>query len=1099
LGATEEFISTYGSFPWKTWLESEDAAKWHDETVVYLNALDSQICLVEEEVLRMMDSINAMAKNVPLTENRGQEGRDASQVQEESLHERQKPVQPASAVTDAYIQMVGVFKDSVGWYSISFLGSAPEPASNKEQADQETRAEVPDGSGPEPASNEEQGSLPEPASNEEHTDRGKRAVVPDHSFKGKTPKTQTPKTGNKRKTRGKPGGCRFHGGGTPVGTHQTKARLWHQPEPLDGDSVQKHENRATADDNEVTPNYDAQSPDLSAEEASRQTVRHMDKKTARNQARDRHVTAKTKKRRGRNQGMQAPVRGGKQRVRGADAHTEKMSDTATTMNHETADTAVLGGRVSPEVLEDAALDSLEVAAASVSTDKDERLDPAMAKVPEMLESTGADTATNMATHSIVQASALVQTAVDKDTVQLSEAADTSAGVLVPPAGLEEVASKLAEVTAALVIMDGDKLLDPTRTAGQIAADADTVTNSGVLSNADNNVLVPTVAILLPDTRVGGFGVTIYAVREAVDNTNAPAVAALAANDGGLMPTAAAETDMEGTIPPVMFGKAVSAIVEGPGAHVPAALTGHVADGDKLLDPAGAKVQTGSEANDVNAPGTTSLATGDDAPMLEAAADADAEAPVPLATLAYDVFAITESLGGQESTTPAVSDTDGDQLLDPDRAEIRLVPDIAGVAVLAEPEEGTADGANTSETAAPTAGVDQPQFEAAAEANVEVLMPPALLGGAGYATAEVPRTGDIPGSCVAAGENRAASAAQGIDGDRQRGHSSAGGPACLVHNTQLWGGHSTVKIQHAMGGRLRGDQGQWHDILRLHYFHQNVFLDDVAGDRPLGDLVKIENQCMTGNHNTREDPSATPDSQWARADSLDALGQTRGPWKRSHGAVVYNIELADGNEFMLANGSMSATLGNACVTSPGLPWTFCPQLAQALRDLHMSAEMRITWAPRAAVCGMAGEIRLDLDCILVPERTWAAWPPSAQRSHQANDYMLRLNTTNTNPFLHFMNNWTWKHELKSWMGTGGPLQLVEGWEQEPPLAMRGPTASVAPYLTLYVIWGGKLHGPLRAHPSPRYDVYIKYWPPRRGSTHRCTPSTQSQVQWTLVDR
>ena len=453
--------------------------------------------------------------------------------------------------------------------------------------------------------------------------------------------------------------------------------------------------------------------------------------------------------------------------------------------------------------------------------------------------------------------------------------------------------------------------------------------------------------------------------------------------------------------------------------------------------------------------------------LGAAADADVEAPVSLAALGHDVFAI-ESLGGQESTTPAVSDSDEDQLLDADRAEIRLVPDIAGVAVRAEPEEGTADGANASETVAPTAYVDQPQFEAASEANGVVLMPPALLDGAGYATAKVPRTDDTPGSRVAAGESRAASTAQGIDGDRQRGHSSAGGPACLAHNTQLWGEHSTVKIQHAMGGRLRGDQGQWHDVLRLHYFHQNVLLDDVAGDRPLGDLVRIENQWMTGNHLTREDhvtdPLATTDSQWARADSLDSLGQTRGPWKRSHGAGVYNIELADGNEFMLANGSMSAALGNACVTSPGRLWTFGPQLAQALRDLQMSAEMRITWAPGAAVCGMAGEIRLDLDCILVPERIWAAWPPSTQRSHRANDYMRRLYTTSTNPFLHFTNNWTWKNELESWMGTGGPLQLVEGWEQVPPLARRGPTASVAPYLTLYVIWDGKLHGPLRAHPS-----------------------------------
>jgi len=90
---------------------------------------------------------------------------------------------------------------------------------------------------------------------------------------------------------------------------------------------------------------------------------------------------------------------------------------------------------------------------------------------------------------------------------------------------------------------------------------------------------------------------------------------------------------------------------------------------------------------------------------------------------------------QVFTALAVLDVDEDELLDPARAEVLLGSDGVGVAVLVILE--VVDDVNTSVVAALVAEDDVLLLEAGAEADVELLVPPAVLGNAVSATVEGP--------------------------------------------------------------------------------------------------------------------------------------------------------------------------------------------------------------------------------------------------------------------------------------------------------------------------------------------------------------------------
>jgi len=182
------------------------------------------------------------------------------------------------------------------------------------------------------------------------------------------------------------------------------------------------------------------------------------------------------------------------------------------------------------------------------------------------------------------------------------------------------------------------------------------------------------------------------------------VAALVAEDDVLLLEAAAEADVEVLVPPAVLGNAisatvegpvlanaVSATVEGPGVLVFTALALLDVDGDELLDPARAEVLLGSG--------------------VDCAMD-----PVVLDDVDASTLVLT-----------AVADDDMPLL--------NVCVDGLGVAVLVILEE--VDDVNTSVLAALVAEDDVLLLEAAAEADVEVLVPPAVLGNAVSATVEGP--------------------------------------------------------------------------------------------------------------------------------------------------------------------------------------------------------------------------------------------------------------------------------------------------------------------------------------------------------------------------
>jgi len=207
------------------------------------------------------------------------------------------------------------------------------------------------------------------------------------------------------------------------------------------------------------------------------------------------------------------------------------------------------------------------------------------------------------------------------------------------------------------------------------------------------------------------------------------VVALVAGDDVLLLEAAVDAGVYVLVPPAVLGNvvsgtvevlanAVSATVESPGVLVFTALAVLDVDGDELLDPARAEVLLSSgvdcamdpvvlddvdastlaltdvadddmlllnarvdglgvavlvileEVDDVNTSVLAALVAEDDVLLLEAATDADVEVLVPPAVLGTADSATVEGSGVLVFTALAVLDVDGDELLDPARAEVR---------------------------------------------------------------------------------------------------------------------------------------------------------------------------------------------------------------------------------------------------------------------------------------------------------------------------------------------------------------------------------------------------------------------------------------------
>ena len=169
--------------------------------------------------------------------------------------------------------------------------------------------------------------------------------------------------------------------------------------------------------------------------------------------------------------------------------------------------------------------------------------------------------------------------------------------------------------------------------------------------------------------------------EVVDDVNTSVVAALVAEDDVLLLEAAAEADVEGVVPPAVLVDAVSATVKDSGVLVCTALAVLDVDGDELLDPARAEVLLGS---------------GVDVAMN----------PVVLDDVDVKTLVLT-----------AVVDDDG----------LLLNTCVDGVGVAVSVILRVVDDVNTSVVAALVTEDDVPLLEAAVEADVAVLVPPAVLG------------------------------------------------------------------------------------------------------------------------------------------------------------------------------------------------------------------------------------------------------------------------------------------------------------------------------------------------------------------------------------
>jgi len=300
-----------------------------------------------------------------------------------------------------------------------------------------------------------------------------------------------------------------------------------------------------------------------------------------------------------------------------------------------------------------------------------------------------------------------------DVLLLEAAADADVEVLVPPAVLGNAVSAtvagpvlanavsatvegscvLVLTARAVLDVDGVELLDPAMAEVLLGSCVDCAMDPVVLDDVDSSTLVLTdVAdddMLLLNACVDGLGVAVLVRLEEVDDVNASVLAALVAEDDVLLLEAAVDADVEVLVPPVVLANAVSATVEASGVLAFTALTVLDVDGDELLDPATAKVLVGS---------------GVDVAMNHVVLDDVDASTLVLTAIADDVMPL-----------------------------LNACVDGLGVAVLEILEE--VDDVNASVLAALVAEDDVALLEGAADADVEVLVPPAVLVDAISATVE----------------------------------------------------------------------------------------------------------------------------------------------------------------------------------------------------------------------------------------------------------------------------------------------------------------------------------------------------------------------------
>jgi len=302
-----------------------------------------------------------------------------------------------------------------------------------------------------------------------------------------------------------------------------------------------------------------------------------------------------------------------------------------------------------------------------------------------------------------QAQAVVAAALvaEDDVLLLEDAADANVEVPVPPAVLVDAVSATVEGSGVLVFTvlavldaDGDKLLDSARAEVLVGTGVDVAMNSVVLEDVDTSTLMLTAVaddgVLLLNTYVDRVGVAAPVILEVVNDVNTSVVAALVGGIDVLLLEDAAKANVEVLLPPAVLVNAVSVTVEGSGVLVFTVLAVLDVDGDELLDSTRAEVLVG---------------TGVDVAMN----------PVVL----EDVNA---------STLMLTAVADDDTLL------LNTYVDGEGVAVLVILE--VVNDVNTSVVAALVAEDDVLLLEAAADSDVEVLLPPAMLVNAVSADANV---------------------------------------------------------------------------------------------------------------------------------------------------------------------------------------------------------------------------------------------------------------------------------------------------------------------------------------------------------------------------
>jgi len=183
------------------------------------------------------------------------------------------------------------------------------------------------------------------------------------------------------------------------------------------------------------------------------------------------------------------------------------------------------------------------------------------------------------------------------------------------------------------------------------------------------------------TFADGVGGTVPVISEVLDHVDTPVAAARVVVNDLLLLEAAADENMEVLVPPAVLVDAILVAVEGsvvPRFAMPAAPGKLTVEEDKLLNPARAEVRAGTEGAvpripemmiDVNVLVVVLRATENGVLLLETAANADAEGPVPPAKLVKAVSATIEGPEVPAFATPAVFEGDGDELLDSTRAAV----------------------------------------------------------------------------------------------------------------------------------------------------------------------------------------------------------------------------------------------------------------------------------------------------------------------------------------------------------------------------------------------------------------------------------------------